>query len=54
MRQVLRVIDELDTRAIEVAEHLPQTDMSVVVAFLEEMARVVDHDEDETATERSA
>jgi DNA-binding MarR family transcriptional regulator len=53
MRQVLRVIDQLDTRAIEVAEHLPQTEMSVIVAFLEEMARVVDH-EDATETERSA
>ncbi len=54
MRQVLQVIDQLDTRAIEVAEHLPQQDMGVVVAFLEEMARVVDHEDDETATERSA
>lgn len=52
MRQVLQVIDELDTRTLEVAEHLPQSDMAVVVAFLEEMARVVDQDEDET--ERSA
>jgi len=49
MRQVLRVIDQLDTRAIEVAEHLPQSEMTVVVGFLEEMARVVDHDhQDET------
>lgn len=54
MRQVLQVIDQLDTRAIEVAEHLPQQDMGVVIAFLEEMARVVDHEDDETATERSA
>ena len=53
MRQVLRVIDQLDTRAIEVAEHLPQSDMSVIVAFLEQMARVVDH-EDEDDVERSA
>ncbi|WIE76216.1 MarR family transcriptional regulator [Curtobacterium sp. MCSS17_007] len=54
MRQVLQVIDELDTRAIEVAEHLPPTDMAVVVGFLEEMARVVDHDEHAADTERSA
>ncbi|PZF57819.1 MarR family transcriptional regulator [Curtobacterium sp. MCSS17_008] len=54
MRQVLPVIDELDTRATEVAEHLPQSEMAVVVRFLEEMARVVDHDEDFAATERSA
>ncbi|MDM7887351.1 MarR family transcriptional regulator [Curtobacterium sp. RHCJP20] len=54
MRQVLQVIDQLDTRAIEVAEHLPQQDMGVVIAFLEEMARVVDHEDDETATEHSA
>ncbi len=54
MRQVLQVIDQLDTRAIEVAEHLPQQDMGVVIAFLEEMARVVDHEDDETPTERSA
>jgi len=53
MRQVLRVIDQLDTRAIEVAEHLPQSEMSVIVAFLEQMARVVDH-EDEDDVERSA
>ncbi|GGL90491.1 MarR family transcriptional regulator [Curtobacterium sp. Csp1] len=52
MRQVLQVIDELDTRTLEVAEHLPQSDMGVVVAFLEEMARVVDQDDDED--ERSA
>ena len=51
MRQVLRVIDQLDTRAIEVAEHLPQSEMSVIVAFLEQMARVVDHEDD---VERSA
>ncbi|MDM7891330.1 MarR family winged helix-turn-helix transcriptional regulator [Curtobacterium caseinilyticum] len=49
MRHVLRVIDQLDTRAIEVAEHLPQSEMTVIVGFLEEMARVVDHDhQDET------
>jgi len=53
MRQVLRVIDQLDTRAIEVAEHLPQSEMSVIVSFLEQMARVVDH-EDEDDVERSA
>ncbi|GAA3333408.1 MarR family transcriptional regulator [Curtobacterium sp. C1] len=52
MRQVLQVIDELDTRTLEVAEHLPQSEMGVVVAFLEEMARVVDQDDDED--ERSA
>ena len=51
MRQVLRVIDQLDTRAIEVAEHLPQSEMSVIVSFLEQMARVVDHEDD---VERSA
>ena len=51
MRQVLQVIDQLDTRAIEVAEHLPKSEMSVIVTFLEQMARVVDHEDD---TERSA
>jgi len=54
MRQVLRVIDELDNRASEVAEHLPPTEMAVIVAFLEEMARVVDHADAEAETERSA
>ncbi|MGN7190302.1 MULTISPECIES: MarR family winged helix-turn-helix transcriptional regulator [unclassified Curtobacterium] len=44
MRQVLQVIDELDNRAIEVAEHLPPSDMAVVVGFLEQMARVVGRD----------
>ncbi|MDM7886083.1 MULTISPECIES: MarR family winged helix-turn-helix transcriptional regulator [Curtobacterium] len=51
MRQVLQVIDQLDTRAIEVAEHLPKSEMSVIVTFLEQMARVVDHEDD---AERSA
>lgn len=45
MRQVLEVIDKLDARAIEAAEHLSTVDMSVVVAFLEEMAVAADDDE---------
>ncbi|MCA5923752.1 MULTISPECIES: MarR family winged helix-turn-helix transcriptional regulator [Curtobacterium] len=42
MRHALRVIEELDTRALEVTEHLPADDMAVVVEFLDEMVRVVD------------
>lgn len=43
MRQALEVIDGLDARTLEVAEHLPPADMAVIVAFLDEMVRVVDH-----------
>ncbi len=42
MRQVLQVIDQLDSRAIEAAEHLSHDDMAVIVSFLEQMVRVVD------------
>lgn len=50
MRRALTVIDELDTRAFAVAEHLPSMDMAVVVEFLEEMTSVVDEiDADKTA-----
>jgi len=42
MRQVLRVIDQLDARAIEATDHLSSDDMAVIVAFLDEMVRVVD------------
>jgi len=50
MRRAITVIDELDTRAFAVAEHLPSMDMAVVVEFLEEMASVVDEiDADKTA-----
>ena len=44
MRHALRVIEELDARALEVTEHLPPSDMAVVVGFLEQMARVVGRD----------
>lgn len=50
MRRAITVIDELDTRAFAVAEHLPSVDMAVVVEFLEEMTSVVDEiDADKTA-----
>jgi DNA-binding MarR family transcriptional regulator len=42
MRQVLQVIDQLDSRAIQAAEHFSSDDLAVVVSFLDEMARVVD------------
>lgn len=42
MRHALRVIEELDARALEVTEHLPTDEMAVVVEFLDEMVRVVD------------
>jgi DNA-binding MarR family transcriptional regulator len=42
MRHALRVIEELDARALEVTEHLPRDEMAVVVEFLDEMVRVVD------------
>lgn len=42
MRHALRVIEELDARALEVTEHLPSNEMAVVVDFLDEMVRVVD------------
>jgi DNA-binding MarR family transcriptional regulator len=50
MRRAVSVIEELDTRAFAVAEHLPSMDMAVVVEFLEEMAAVADGiDADKTA-----
>ncbi|WIE65493.1 MarR family transcriptional regulator [Curtobacterium sp. MCLR17_036] len=42
MRDALRVIEELDNRALEVTEHLPVDEMAVVVEFLDEMVRVVE------------
>ncbi|MDR6170342.1 MarR family transcriptional regulator [Curtobacterium sp. SORGH_AS_0776] len=42
MRQVLQVIDQLDSRAVEATEHLSNDDMAVIVSFLDEMVRVVD------------
>ncbi|MDP4334658.1 MarR family transcriptional regulator [Curtobacterium sp. A7_M15] len=42
MRQVLRVIDQLDSRAVEATEHLSTDDMAVIVSFLDEMVRAVD------------
>lgn len=42
MRRALAVIGDLDSRAVEVAQHLPPEDMAVVVAFLREMAGAVD------------
>ena len=52
MRQVLRVIDQLDSRAIEATDHLSSDDMAVIVAFLDEMVRVVD--DVDSARRRSA
>lgn len=55
MRQVLQVIDHLDSRAFEAAEHLSSEDMAVVVSFLAEMTRVVDHaDTGDSRVRRSA
>ncbi|MBF4614214.1 MarR family winged helix-turn-helix transcriptional regulator [Curtobacterium sp. VKM Ac-1376] len=42
MRDAVRVIEELDARALEVTEHLRTDDMAVVVEFLDELVRVVD------------
>lgn len=42
MRDVMRVLDQLDSRAIEAAEHLSEDEMAVVVTFLDQMSRVVD------------
>lgn len=42
IRRALAVIDELDARALEVAEHLPASEMAVVVDFLGAMSDVVD------------
>ncbi|OIH96622.1 MULTISPECIES: MarR family winged helix-turn-helix transcriptional regulator [unclassified Curtobacterium] len=42
MRDALRVIEELDNRALGVTEHLPVDEMAVVVEFLDEMVRVVE------------
>jgi len=52
MRQVLQVLDQLDTRANEAVDLLSPEDRAVVVAFLEQMARVVD--DAEPADERTA
>ncbi|PYY36785.1 MarR family transcriptional regulator [Curtobacterium sp. MCJR17_055] len=46
MRRALAVIGDLDSRAVEVAQHLPPEDMAVVVAFLREMAGAVDESAD--------
>jgi hypothetical protein len=42
MRDVMRVLDQLDSRAIEATEHLSDAEMAVIVAFLDQMVRVVD------------
>jgi len=42
MRDVMRVLGQLDSRAIEATEHLSDAEMAVIVAFLDQMARVVD------------
>lgn len=42
MRHVMRVLDQLDSRAIRATEHLSDDEMQVIVAFLDQMARVVD------------
>ena len=46
MRQVLRVLDELDTRTIEATEHLTTDQMAVIVSFLDEMVRAVEDADD--------
>jgi DNA-binding MarR family transcriptional regulator len=46
MRRALAVIGDLDSRAVEVAQHLPPEDMAVVVAFLRQMAGAVDETAD--------
>jgi len=42
MRDVMRVLDQLDSRAIEATENLSDAEMAVIVAFLDQMVRVVD------------
>lgn len=42
MRHVMRVLDQLDSRAIQATEHLSDAEMAVIVAFLDQMVRVVD------------
>ncbi|WP_420369860.1 MarR family winged helix-turn-helix transcriptional regulator [Curtobacterium sp. L1-20] len=42
MRDVMRVLDELDSRAVEATEHLSDDEMATIIAFLDQMARVVD------------
>jgi DNA-binding MarR family transcriptional regulator len=44
MRRAIGVIDELDNRAAEVAEHVSPADLAVIVAFLNEMSGAVDDD----------
>ncbi|WIB78188.1 MarR family transcriptional regulator [Curtobacterium sp. MCPF17_002] len=42
MRDVMRVLDQLDSRAIEATESLSGDEMAVIVAFLDQMVRAVD------------
>jgi DNA-binding MarR family transcriptional regulator len=44
MRRAIGVIDELDSRVAEVAEHVSPADLAVIVAFLDEMSGAVDDD----------
>lgn len=46
MRDVLDVFDQLDSRAIDSAEHLSTDDLTVIVSFLDDMVRAVDHVDD--------
>lgn len=54
MRRAIRVIDDLDARTLEVAEHLPGGDMGVIVDFLDEMTSVVDEIDADRAAANSS
>ena len=43
MRQAFRVLDQLDESGAEVASSLNAAELRVIVSFLEDMTRVVDH-----------
>ncbi|WP_144710302.1 MarR family winged helix-turn-helix transcriptional regulator [Curtobacterium pusillum] len=53
MRDVLQVIDQLDSRALQATEHFTSDELAVVTSFLDEMVRVVD-DVDTVRVSRSA
>lgn len=52
MRHVMRVLDQLDASAMEATEHLSSHEMAIIVAFLDQMVRVVD--DADSARRRSA
>jgi DNA-binding MarR family transcriptional regulator len=54
MRSAIRVIDDLDARTLQVAEHLPADEMSVIVDFLDEMTSAVDEIDAERAARTSS